>query len=464
MPILYAQPDPVVPGISAAYGAAQQWSQDAPTIAGIAEHSASLQQQGAGRADQLRFAYAQANAQAQNEQANRYAVSQAANANREQGALDLGAQLTSQGNLAELHSNTQQAMQNRGAEIQNWLMGQDLSQKETMRLQQMRGAIADVQESKLPEDQKQDMIMRLKTGIDPLDQRMKASQARNQESLAQEHAAQTEMELAKAKKLVEFNKLSAGEKIRYELTPEAQAEIDSQNLTPFERDAAIASAKAAGKYKTYLLKPDGGLEHIKPDVEKMAKEEHPSGLTAGEYRKIYTDTLRRVEKLSDAVPNKPWSREQITAETEKDMREIHKLPGNFEEYHKMTQVAGRRSPAAGGAQSALPGPAELQKEMKDENKPTASFQSSFQQLEARPDLSPEVKRPVMNNLAMARTLLEKAGGLKNVKDEAERKFILDAARAFENLPPPPPVQQQQQAPPAPSPPPGVPAWRRFGTM
>ena len=56
MPILYDQPGAFAPSISSAYGAAQQFSQDAPTIAGLAQHTAQLTQQGLGRADQLQCA------------------------------------------------------------------------------------------------------------------------------------------------------------------------------------------------------------------------------------------------------------------------------------------------------------------------------------------------------------------------------------------------------------------------
>lgn len=214
MPITYATPEPFAPFISSQYGAAQQFSQDAPAIIRAESDANQFTAANSERADRLRFAYAQANAQAQNDQAERYWRSGAANADREQSAMNLGATLTQRNQESGMEAQARMDYARQGAELQNWMGQQELSQKEVQRLQRMKAAVADVEASNLTPEQKQDAILQLKTGIDPLEQRYKATQAKALEMTMQMKQAELrqmkEAELANQQMEVEAKNRGIG--------------------------------------------------------------------------------------------------------------------------------------------------------------------------------------------------------------------------------------------------------------
>lgn len=72
------------------------------------------------------------------------------------------------------------------AQIRQWTMQQDLSQKENLRLQQLQAKVGDVMaDPNLSEEEKSLLVTRLKTGIDPLMERSKLTQVRKMEEQTQ---------------------------------------------------------------------------------------------------------------------------------------------------------------------------------------------------------------------------------------------------------------------------------------
>lgn len=295
MPITYATPDPVIPGISAAYGGAQQFSQDAPMIAGIAQHSASLTQQGLAHGDQIRLAYAQANAQAQQHAADRLSQENAGNANREQQGLDLGAQLSQRRDEAQLHSDTQLAAQRQGAELQNWLGQQDLSQKEQMRLQQINTGTGEiesaVQNGTLSREQGNENLARLKGWETPLRQRLLASQEREN---AAQTAALEQKTMTAAKLEVEANKI--------------RARSMSDNTHYIIPQAARAEAEAA-------------FDQNFPEITAAAKMGGPQGMAAQAMReKMITEEAQQDPRSQQFLQTKPDAVHNVT----KDLHDQNK--------------------------------------------------------------------------------------------------------------------------------------------
>lgn len=422
MPVVYDQPDPFAPGISSAYGAAQQFSQDAPMIAGLAEHAASMNQSNNQNASQMRFAYANANAQAQNEQANRYAATQAAQANREQSGMELGAQLQTQGNLAQAHIDAGRAQQHEGAMLQDWLNGREITQKETARYQQMNAAVADIRASTLPAEQKEAAILQLKTGIDSYRQRQELAQAKNLEMLSKQHDLATQLEAKKLETMTKVQAMSAPQRIMQNLTPEAEAEIDSQNLSPSERDAAVKAAKKAGKFDTFLIKADGSLEHVKRGApEKVEKFDSKHAL---EVAQIAADS---VEPRETGLSGKP---EPNQKNTQRVWAEYQRLQAEHQAAHGKgaTVAPGVVAPPVGGTKS------ENHAEMAGQE-----IAAKVQELQARQDIPPQVKTQATFVLQEAQSMLQAAGGKVDDLKPEQRKVYDNLKQTFRNMIPPVPA-------------------------
>ena len=443
MPITYATPEPFAPGISSAYGAAQQYSQDAPSVIGAASRAAGLRADAQARAEQLQFAYAQANAQSQDRRAALYTQSEMANADRQQQSLNLGAQLTQRNDEATFEGQARMAQQAQHADLQNWLGQQDLSQKEAMRLQRMKAAVDDVMASNLTPEQKQDAIVQLRTGIDPLEQRLKTSQAKMATAHAQAYQQQAEMDAIKTKKMAEVNKLTASERIHDALTTEAQAEIDSMNLTPMQRDAAIKEAKRQGKFDRFTIDPDGSLTPVvrkegQGDPAEKAFEssmKHYEIALAGslKHHEAYQRIADRIRsELSKDIDKTP---EQKEVEVEARMKSYPK-PGPLP-----------LPPQRGGASVATPPPGETTPPPPPAEE--TGFQQKIQALSARTDLPANVRTPIVMDMTAAATMLTRAGGPASLT-EPEKEFIAQTIKLYNDLPKAPPAAAK------PAPPPGQP--------
>lgn len=194
MPIIFDQPAPMAPGIVAAGAAAQQFSRDMPSLAGLYETAmrtaTEASAQGAAISQRAAADYGRNYNAATADEGDRQLRGEMFTAQQQPSARDL------------FMANQQMQMQQQHAQLAAWTQGQELSQREVMRLQQLKQAVGTVDEQQqngqiTPEEADQYKMM-LKSGIDPLDQRLKAAKVQQQQQVAaammHQNAQQTSME------------------------------------------------------------------------------------------------------------------------------------------------------------------------------------------------------------------------------------------------------------------------------
>lgn len=177
MPIVFAPAEPIRPDISTGYGASQQWTQDAPMLQrqqqGIAEaylQSAALQQRAAQASQQMQLQAHEHMAGLDQQQANQQAHF----------------------TLAQQQMGHQSDMQSQHANLQDQLAANQLTRSETMRLERMRNAQADIMANPdLSDEDKHNAVMLLRTGIDSYTQRQHRAQQQHVELQNQQLQRQT---------------------------------------------------------------------------------------------------------------------------------------------------------------------------------------------------------------------------------------------------------------------------------
>lgn len=196
MPIRYEPPQPLAPGLSAAYGAAEVASRNLPAIASLYANRNRLE----AEAGQFQAQLAQ-----------RAALSDQATNQR---AAEFGAEVSGRGRefaqqLTERRAEyaasrepgprdyflaqAEQAQQARRAELQNWLSQQEVGQAEQVRLQRMQNSLAEVMASPtLQPHEKEALALQIRTGIDPVKQRLERQQGERQIALTDQAVQQGE--------------------------------------------------------------------------------------------------------------------------------------------------------------------------------------------------------------------------------------------------------------------------------
>lgn len=171
MPIVFEQAAPMAPDITAGGGRAEVATRDLPTIAGMYE---------AANRNQL----AASEATARNATQSGIAGAQIANQSSMEAdrlglqryEFDRSREVSERDNF---QANLQAHAAQQHAELQSWLSGQELSQAESLRLQRMQNAVGDISaRTDLDDETKKDLLFQLKTGIDPLKQRLESSRAK----------------------------------------------------------------------------------------------------------------------------------------------------------------------------------------------------------------------------------------------------------------------------------------------
>lgn len=419
MPITYAQPEPFAPGISSSYGSAQQFSQDAPAIINATSQAAQLQAQNARAADQLRLAYAEANARSQDERARLYTQSDMANADRQQSALNLGAQITEQGDTAMLGANTAMLRDQQQANVQNWLMGQELSQKEAMRLQQMQSAVGDIQASSLSPDEKTAAITQLKTGIDVYKQRQQVAQTKMTEMQAQ-HMENT-VKRAKAIELenraLEAQFASEGKDVRRWADPETG-----------KTHLLIKNDKTGEWYNP--LQASGTRDS---EMQQQELELKRYDLEMKHYQDAMEKAIARVDKINTSknlIGEKAPPREQVMADALADLEARGLKPPT------LPQRGSRSNPSAQpGQQVAPPSQAPAPGGPIAERVKQAPMEIATQQMMAlaqAPNIPEPVKQQAAFAIREAAKMIQVAGSYDNLTP-AEKKRYDSLQRAYRSL-------------------------------
>lgn len=378
MPITFEPAQPVAPGASAGYGAAQIMQANNPLFVRQQEMAMQYQLQAAGIAAQQQAA-AQANASHQ----------EGIRAQRDmaQAQLEREGQVTPAQAFA---ADAQMALQAQHADLAVWANSQEMTAAEALRLQREKAAVGDIMNRQDWTDQeKADAVTLLRTRIDPAEQRLKATQQKHIQS-------QMQLETQRAMKLkndeMAQSKLDAQtfeERTRPILSDAVLNQVRDEFDQMFPgmaddpdgaqmRDAWVKAETAArpggiagrmyqsepGKWVQLKTTEGGGLTADGAGAtggtrgSRAAAGVHPSGLSGEQYRKEYADAYKRVQKIADKEAEEQGkpdlrSRERIKQDTEDDMA-AQGLPRNFEEYAKqMPKPAEGRKPW--GGRFKLPG-------------------------------------------------------------------------------------------------------------
>jgi hypothetical protein len=308
MPIVFEQPKPFSGGL---------YSADAiyrgmPALAGAYESAGRIAM---GRQQMMQDQAAQetaarvsvGNANAARMQDDRQFHDQAVYRSREQQA-DIATRAASQASA----QNFQLAEQRERFQLAAWLSQQELSQKEVLQLQQEKRAVAEVMAAPLTDEDKTDLLLQLRTGIDAKTQRMKSMQAQamaeQRQTQALENKVQTEL----------LNQRLAILKGDYEyvVDPDKLAEVqqtlvdrgEGPQLTGFNpaADAAAVAdfqkrvqveAQKRGLGAKFWKKPDGTVEMAEDDKLRMQKGAKDTAADAEE--RVRKDTDAIMKSVSD---------------------------------------------------------------------------------------------------------------------------------------------------------------------
>lgn len=156
--------------------------------------------------------------------------------------------------------------------LQAELQQTELTQAEQMRLSRMKNAIGEVaSDPTLAEDEKAAIITRLRTGIDPLEQRLVRSRLAAEAQMKNQHAELFEFQAAARKREADIMAKSAKERMHFEPDPTALSEITEDILSTiapearkflpegFVERAAQAEALRQGLGTSMYIQPDGKL-------------------------------------------------------------------------------------------------------------------------------------------------------------------------------------------------------------
>lgn len=450
MPVIYSTPEPFAPYLSSAYGAAEQFSKDAPSIIGANQQANSLLSSNQQQANDLRFRYAAANSDSLNQQADRYFRSDAANADRQQQGYDLGAQLDQRSREATAEMQGQAERQRQGADLSAWLSQQELNQKDVSELGKMKAAISEVQASNLTPEQKQDAIFQLRTKIDPLDQRLKASQARAMEQHGQLYQMQLEQEAQKTQMMAKVNNMTAAERIHYEVPPEAADQIEQAvnqlPLTPQQRDQQIKRLKRMHpNAQQFVIEPDGKLTPVKKEpAEKPVQFDMKAAETAATIEAEAAHPPARDELSGKETPNKDFYRYKFEVmnrlQREHDAMNGVQRPMVPSPTQQTAQPQGATVAPTPEQQNLPFTPGDTKSMTPYQQEAIGKLSQTLRDVQERTDLPAERKTEVVDALHGLHALTAKYGILTSPKlaeDKADRERLERYAETIRKIPPRP---------------------------
>ena len=344
MAVVFEQQQPFNPLAAYGYGQAEISQRNNPVIAGGYESSARLGTQIAeSRADRSSRERMQQRDIALQQQAQLQRQTEANYDNIQSGIEnDSRVQLSRQGQEDERQGQyNQQAFQAardqfaaqqeqaqiaKRAEAAAWVNQQDMTFRDMQQMRKMEAAVSEVTNDRaIPDAEKPDMILQLRTGISRYQQRVQASQARQMESRAKEYESQVALQEGVVRKQAAFDNMADYEKIEYVIDPAMKAELE-QSLpapsaaevqrygSPQEARRHQVAAAARGKGGLYSIREKTGVDangrsqfqrlDIKPEVggQQFTPEQ-----AAKQAQDIYSGMMK---EAGDAAKNesKPgWS-------------------------------------------------------------------------------------------------------------------------------------------------------------
>lgn len=369
MPISYEAPQPFVPELSIGYGQAVQANEDAPRLQRAAEFAATQRQQAEQFNARMALEAAQLRGAGGRGAGGGDGDLQDAISRRDEMAFR-GAQFAAtQGAAAEQFN---AAVQNQRTEmeakfrLQAELNATELSQQERMRLQRMKNAIGEVaSDASLTSQEKADLILQLKTGINPLEQRIAKAKLAQEEQLKAAMIDQRRADAAMQQEQMKYWTSSLSDRFHFEPDPKQLASIaeDIKNNMPgIVPDEVVYSmarqmAMQQGLGQTFFQKspkefvPVEGFGGQRAAGRKGAEGElvHPTGTSVKDFQNRLnriTVEVRRDSRLTrpgetpldPQVPIYPnlQTEEGVQKEIEKRMNNLG-LPATYEEFDDQRQ-------------------------------------------------------------------------------------------------------------------------------
>lgn len=407
--INYEPPQPLAPGVSAAFGAANQYSRDLPEIqrarqfnaqqqlqAGIA--GASAFNQGRGITNQRDIATGEQELRAGMQQQNEAFQFQENNQRFAQAAAIQYAQQEQAAAQQRAHEEQQQRLQQQHYEQTVAARYQEMTQGEQLRLQRLREADTWVDEQPLDPEVK----LGLKANIRGLRGPLEFKAAQTQQKLAEAHAQMHEQQAMKEKE-IQLRAATIEAKSIEDRTvriPDAAAMAEVlAEMGPFNPGAAgVLGPQAAkqiydaevrkriaarGGMATFIMGTDGKLTEVKH--EKTAKNTRADGLPADAMtNSAFTSMMNQEKQRVDSYVNgfkkespetfAAWSQEMKSEKLAHDVRmrlgmpkdESWDIPPTYEEYEAWKRYSATKPvpksqpfsfPGAQGPSTANPSPA-----------------------------------------------------------------------------------------------------------
>ena len=502
MSISFEQPQPFSPAISSAYGQAGVMQQNNPLFLQqqqmrqqqmlaqqemqqrAAEHTAAVQQQAAELAQRGELARQEMGLR-----------QQALDAEQSVSARDV------------FHAQAAMAAQAQAADLHAYYSQQEMTQHEAILLQRKRQALAEVMNNPTLDDEtRQNMALQIKTGIDPLEAKQKATQLKYQQMqtqrLQQEVAQQTSIQTQNEK----FWAMGADDRHKPVYDRDLLGQVDGEltarqragevgDLTPQERDQLVrAETRARGGLVGYESRLAPGKVDFTP-AAKLAPG--GSGSAAGGGKGVEFNPTAGQLKLAQAEADAavPPVKDDVTGKTERtdeNAKYLFRVLSRMRDEHAQQQkparqpwagvLPGKPAAAAGqqqqtaGGQPAEGGEGEKPKLNLPPFNPTdpkhpvqvamvQQIEGTKQRVAANGNLAPDEKTAATFALDQIKQLVATAGSVPQLKGEARKKY--DQLKAFlerlgvgEDAAPATQQPQQPQPQPQPGPPPGrVPSGR-----
>ena len=420
MPIVFEPPQPVAPWLSYAGGEGQALLQGTPMLAHAYAQRAHMAAMGGGSDLAAQLANAQ-----RMQQARQFADTLAERRTEFQGGLDQ--QTYALAVHQQMQANQQQAelIQNRQrAELSAWVQGQELTQKEQLRLQQERAAVGEVlNDPNLTSEQKQELVLQLRTGIDQKTQRLKQAQIEAMTAQKNEMVEQAKVRTALLGEQQKFDAMTLEEKTKVIFDPQAlqQAMEDVRTAIPgiSEADAlklAQQEVIRAGHYKQYIMTRPGVFD-VAHGVGAGGAGQTPAPRGAG------AGAAPRAER----VPTDTQIAHDVTAHVAQVMGESKKGTPEFEEevkkeYERRKQAQEQK--AAPTAKMMPFNPFQEGSGSAEQQRDVAAVAEKWKEIQEDPALAtfPEIKEGIGLLMRRGLELIGKYGSIENMPPIVRRQF------------------------------------------
>jgi hypothetical protein len=327
------------------------------------------------------------------------------------------------------------------AVAQSWLNQQELSQQDVMRRQQLGSAVAAVEAERgkgLTDAQANDMIVQLKTKIDPLDARMKMSQQRHMDSqnkLLDEQAGR----MAHQRQAEEaFNAAAMNDTFQFVPDQTARPGVveevaDAAGLPPTHPEVqkrVDELMRERGLGQRFFM--NGGKKEMHPaDLEalknksKLGEGRGPREVTAEEHARTMMEMRREVDRWAD-------KQEKVPSEADREAEYQKRMKQHAEGMAKFREERDSKGKPRVDAEAT--------------RVKATKFDEQYHQLAARPDLPAPLRAAALAAVATGKRLIQKYHDPELMPPEVRGQFDR-AERIVKSLPPDPArAQATQDAP------------------